>query len=160
MSKQELKCPYCNSDINFTDLKCPNCGKLVRGKKELKAVKIIVGCFVGFLVLMIVIAMTAGGGDHSSYYETKLKNEMNISEENAKNVYSILKDVGLEDFDKIKADSDGLDGFEGAGSKGYRIKAKDSENIIIYLDSNNNVICIRYADKDYYRNGNVLNKFE
>ena len=66
----------------------------------------------------------------------------------------------MEDFDKIKADSDGLDGFEGAGSKGYRIKAKDSENIIIYLDSNNNVICIRYADKDYYRNGNVLNKFE
>lgn len=160
MSKQELKCPYCNNDINFTDLKCPNCGKLVRGKKELKAVKIIVGFFVGFLVLMIVIAMTAGGGDHSSYYETKIKNEMNISEESAKDVYNILKDVGLENFDKIKADSDGLDGFEGAGSKGYRIKAKNSGNIIIYLDSNNNVICIRYADKDYYRNGNVLNKFE
>ena len=68
--------------------------------------------------------------------------------------------LSINNFLISKADSDGLDGFEGAGSKGYRIKAKDSENIIIYLDSNNNVICIRYADKDYYRNGNVLNKFE
>ena len=73
---------------------------------------------------MIVIAMTAGGGDYSSYYETKIKNEMNISEESAKDVYSILKDVGLEDFDKIKADSDGLDGFEGAGSRGIELRQK------------------------------------
>lgn len=160
MSKQDLKCPYCNYDINFNDLKCSHCGKLVRGKKEFKALKVIIIGFIVFLVLMIVIALTAGSGDHTSYYETKIKNEMNISEESAKNVYSILKDIGLEDFDKIKADSDGLDGFEGDGSKGYRIKTKENENIIIYLDSNNNVICIRYADEDYYRNGNVLKSFE
>lgn len=35
-----------------------------------------------------------------------------------------------------------------------------SDNVILYLDSDNNIICIRYADKDYYRNGNVINKFD
>lgn len=111
------------------------------------------------IVAILGIVINSGGNNEVSY-ENKIKGEMSISDENAKNVYSVLKDVGLEDFDSIKADSDGLDGFEGKGSKVYRIKAKDSENIIIYLDDNNNVICIRYDDKDYYRNGKVLNMFE
>lgn len=27
-------------------------------------------------------------------------------------------------------------------------------------DFSDNVICVRYADEDYYRNGNVLKEFE
>ena len=76
----------------------------------------------------------------------------------AEKINNILNDIGLKDIEDMKADSEALDGFEGKGSKGYRIKTSFSDNVILYLDSNNNVICVRYADKDYY--GNVLNKFE
>ena len=58
------------------------------------------------------------------------------------------------------ADSEGLDGYEGKGSKGYRIKTDFSNNVILYLDENNNVICIRYMSEDYYRNGKILKVFE
>ena len=59
------------------------------------------------------------------------------------------------------ADSEILDGIEGERSKGYRIRTDFSDNVILYLDSNNNnIICVRFADEDYYRNGNVLKEFE
>lgn len=79
--------------------------------------------------------------------------------EKAEDINNVLKEVGLNNFEDIKADSELLDGFEGEGSKGYRIKTDFSDNVILYLDSSNSIICIRYADKDYYRNDEVLNKF-
>ena len=80
--------------------------------------------------------------------------------EEAKEIDSILDSVGLNEFEDMKADNESLNGFEGEGSKGYRIKTSFSDNVILYLDSNNKVISIRYADTDYYRNGQVLKTFE
>lgn len=159
MSKQELKCPKCGNVYNFNDHKCSKCGAVLRERKELK---VFIGILVGvlaFFVLIAVIGIAVGGGNSRDV--NIIKRVANISDvEKAQNIDNILSDVGLEEIEDMKADSESLDGFEGAGSKGYRIKTSFSDNVILYLDSENNVICIRYADEDYYRNGNVLKKFE
>lgn len=159
ISKQELKCPNCGKEYNFSDYKCSNCGQVLKDTKKVKKVfGLVFGCVVAFIVLMVIIAMAAGGG--SSKDINIIKRVANVEKEQAEKIDSILNDIGLKDIEDMKADSEALDGFEGEGSKGYRIKTSFSDNVILYLDSNNNVICVRYADKDYYRNGNVLNKFE
>lgn len=159
ISKQELKCPKCGNVYNFSDYKCSNCGQILKDTKKVKKVfGLVFGCVVAFIVLMVIIAMAVGGG--SSKDINIIKRVANVEKEQAEKIDNILNDIGLKDIEDMKADSEGLDGFEGEGSKGYRIKTSFSDNVILYLDSNNNVICVRYADKDYYRNGNVLNKFE
>lgn len=158
ISKQELKCPKCGKEYNFNDVKCSNCGTVLRDRKPLK---IFIGILVGviaFFVLIAVIGIAVGSG--SSRDVNIIRRVANVETEKAENIDNILSEIGLESIEDMKADSEGLDGFEGDGSKGYRIKTSFSDNVILYLDSDNNVICIRYADKDYYRNGNVLNKFE
>lgn len=159
ISKQELKCPKCGSVYNFNDYKCSNCGQVLKDvKKVKKAFGLIFGGVIAFIILMVIIAMAVGGG--SSKDINIIKRVANVENEQAEKIDNILNDIGLKDIEDMKADSEGLDGFEGKGSKGYRIKTSFSDNVILYLDSDNNVICVRYADKDYYRNGNILNKFE
>ncbi len=160
ISKQELKCPSCGNIYNFNDFKCSNCGQVLKDVKNVKKVfGLIFGCVIGFIILMGIIVIAVGSGS-SSRDVNIIKRVANIENEQAEKIDNILNDIGLKDIEDMKADSDGLDGFEGEGSKGYRIKADFSDNIILYLDSDNNVICIRYADEDYYRNGNVLKRFE
>ncbi len=158
ISKQELKCPKCGNVYNFNDYKCSNCGMVLKDTKTLKTfIGILVGV-IAFFVLIAVIGLAVGGSNSRDV--NIISRVAKVEFEKAKKIDSILSDIGLEDIEDMKADSDLLDGFEGQGSKGYRIKTSFSDNVILYLDSNNEVICVRYADKDYYRNGNVLNKFE
>ena len=162
ISKQELKCPKCGKEYNFNDYKCSNCGQVLKDVKMLKKVfGLIIGCVVAFFILMLIIAIAVGSGSSSNSRDVNIiKRIANVENDQAEKIDNILNDIGLKDIEDMKADSEGLDGLEGEGSKGYRIKTSFSDNVILYLDSNNNVICVRYADKDYYRNDNVLNKFE
>lgn len=158
ISKQELKCPSCGNVYNFNDYKCAKCGKVLKDTKKLK---VFIGILVGVIAFFIIIGIIGGAvGSSNSRDVNIIKRVANINVEKAESIDNILNDIGIEDIEDMVADSDGLDGFEGVGSKGYRIKTDFSNNVILYLDSESNVICIRYADKDYYRNGNVLNKFE
>lgn len=158
ISKQELKCPKCGKVYNFNEYKCSNCGQVLKDTKKLKVfIGILVGV-IAFFVLIAVISIAVGSG--SSRDVNIIKRVANVENEKAEKIDSILSDIGIGNIEDMKADSESLDGFEGEGSKGYRIKIDFSDNVILYLDSDNNVICVRYADKDYYRNGNILNKFE
>ena len=143
---------------NFNDFKCAKCGKVL---KDTKRLKVFIGILVGVIAFFIIIGIIGGAvGSSNSRDVNIIKRIANIDVEKAENIDNILSSVGIEEIEDMKADSDGLDGFEGVGSKGYRIKTDFSDNVILYLDSDNNVICIRYADEDYYRNGNVLKMFE
>lgn len=158
ISKQELKCPKCGNVYNFSDYKCSNCGQVLKDTKRLKVVIGIIAGIFAFVILVAIIGMSVSSG--SSRDMNIIKRVANVEDEKAEKIDNILNDIGIKDIEDMKADSEGLDGFEGEGSKGYRIKAGFSDNVILYLDSNNNIICVRYADKDYYRNGSVLNKFD
>lgn len=158
ISKQELKCPKCGKEYNFNEYKCSNCGQVLKDTKKLKVFIGILISVIAFFVLIAVIGVAVGSG--SSRDMNIIKRVANVENEKAEKIDNILSDIGIENIEDMKADSESLDGFEGEGSKGYRIKTSFSDNVILYLDSDNNVICVRYADKDYYRNGNILNKFE
>lgn len=158
ISKQDLKCPKCGTVYNFNDYKCKNCGLVL---KNTKILKIFIGILVGiiaFFILIAVIGIAVGSGNSRDV--NIIQRVIQVENEKAKDIDNILSIVGLDEIEDMKADSDILDGIEGEGSKGYRIKTDFSDNVILYLDSDNNVICIRYADEDYYRNGKVLKKFE
>ena len=158
ISKQDLKCPKCGTVYNFNDYKCKNCGTVLKNTKKLKVfIGILFGIIAFFILIAVIgIAVCSGNSRDVNIIErvTQAKNEK------AKDIDNILSNVGLEEIEDMVADSDILDGIEGEGSKGYRIKTDFSDNVILYLDSDNDVICIRYADEDYYRDGKVLKKFE
>lgn len=157
ISKKELKCPRCGNVYNFNDYKCSNCGTVLKDTKKLKVfIGILIGV-IAFFILVAVIGMSLSG---SPKEVNIIKRIVNIETNEAEDINNTLKEVAIDNFEELKADSESLDGFEGEGSKGYRIKTDFSDNVILYLDSDNNVICIRYADKDYYRDGKVINKFE
>lgn len=131
-----------------------------------KIFAIIFGGAFGFIFLIVAIALIATGGnvepaDISSKMVKEIKNSINVNNEEAQEIGDILKAVGISKIDDIKAD-ESLNEIEGVGSKGYRIKASFSKNnnIILYVDSNNKVICIRWADKDFYRDGKALLNFD
>ncbi|MGN1342819.1 MAG: hypothetical protein ACI4VL_06505 [Bacilli bacterium] len=154
-SKQELKCPNCGNVINFNDFKCPVCKKIIKNEKNANKVSIIAVIIFFFVVFSIIMGIT-----NTNNKDIKIiKESINVDEKQAENIDYILNEVGLNKFESIEADI-WLNDYEGAGSKGYRIKTDFSDNVILYIDSNNSVICIRYADEDYYRNGQVLKKFE
>ncbi len=158
MSKSDLKCPKCGKEYNFNEYKCKNCGTVLKDTKKLKVfIGILVGV-VAFFILIAIIGMSIGSSNPKEV--NIIKRVVSVETEKAEDINNVLKEVGLNNFEDLKADSDSLDGFEGEGSKGYRIKTDFSDNVILYLDSKNNIICISYADKDYYRNGEVLNKFD
>ncbi len=131
-----------------------------------KIFAIIFGGAFGFIFLIVAIALIATGGnvepaDNSSKMVKEIKNSISVNNDEAKEIEDILKAVGISEIDDIKAD-ESLNEIEGVGSKGYRIKASFSKNnnIILYVDSNNKVICIRWADKDFYRDGKALLNFD
>lgn len=158
ISKQELKCPNCGNVYNFNDFKCSKCGKAL---KDTKILKIFLGILFGVIAFFILIAIIGSSvGSSNSRDVNIIKRIANIEVEKAENIDNILSNIGIEDIEDMVADSEGLNGYEGEGSKGYRIKTDFSDNIILYLDSENNVICVRYMSEDYYRDGNVLKKFE
>lgn len=157
ISKQELKCPSCGNIYNFNDFKCAKCGKVL---KDTKRLKVFIGILVGviaFFIIIGIIGIAVGGGNSRDV--NLIKRIANVDVEKAENIDNILSDVGLEEIEDMIADSEGLDGYEGEGSKGYRIKTDFSDNVILYLDSDSNVICIRYMSEDYYRDGKVLKEF-
>ena len=131
-----------------------------------KIFAIIFGGAFGFIFLIVAIALIATGGkiepvDNSSKMIKEIKSSINVNNEEAQAIEDILKAVGISEIEDIKAD-ESLYEIEGVGSKGYRIKTSfsNNNNIILYVDSNNKVICIRWADKDFYRDGKALLNFK
>ena len=158
LSKEENKCPNCGKEYNISEFKCSNCGQMLKSGKKLK---VIFGVVIGIVIFIVFIAIIGLSVSNGTPKEVNIIERIaNVEKDQAITINDILKDIGIEEFKNMSADSENLDGFEGVGSKGYRMETDFSDNVILYLDSNNNVICVRYADKDYYRNGQVLNKFD
>ncbi|MGN1379044.1 MAG: hypothetical protein ACI4XR_01425 [Bacilli bacterium] len=143
--------------------------KKIKNEKEKsfgKMFAIIFGSVIGFIFLIVAIAMIATGGkvepvDNSSKAIKEIKSSLNVNNEEAQAIEDVLKSVGIDEVEDIEYD-ESLNEIEGIGSKGYRIKASFSQNnsIILYVGSDNKVISIRWADKDFYRNGQVLLNFK
>ena len=147
--KKERKviCPNCKKVVNAGTKECPHCGKEMKKSRMFLKLFIIV-----WIVGMICTLM------NQPNMISKIKNELNISTEEAKAISIVLNDVGLDKLDKITHD-EYLDGEEGNGSRCYRIETNFASNIIIYVNELNEVICVRWLGKDFYRDGNIIMNF-
>ena len=150
--KFKTKCPYCKEEIDFSEKVCPHCGK------SLKLNNIMAGIVLGLIAIAVIVAVATGGGNNNSL-QKEIETKLGVSSEKAEEVYSVFKSIGLKDFDSITNDEI-LNDTEEDNSKGYRIKTDFSDNVILYMDSSNNIISIRWADKDFYKDNKVLLNFE
>ncbi|MFL8713116.1 hypothetical protein Q3304_20275 [Clostridioides sp. GD02377] len=89
--------------------------------------------------------------------EQKISKVTNLAQEQVQNIAKILKECGIEEFESIKHD-EGLDNAHFDGEKGYRIEFGGSKNIILYLNKDNSVYNVRWADNDFYKDGKVVSK--
>lgn len=130
--------------------------------KQMKVFKNLWKILLGIVLLAILIFILASTvwKDNTDYGDpvTSIRIYTNVTNEDATIIYDVFKSCGLNSFDKIVADSS-LDGLDGDDSKGYRISAFGTNNIIMYL-VNNKVYSIRYADKDYYKDNQVIRNFK
>ena len=84
----------------------------------------------------------------------------NLTDEQVKEIAEALKKCGFNDIIEIKKDPD-LDDMTGAGEKGYRLNLGDPfYNFIVYLSPNNSVYQLRWANRDFMVNGEVLKRRE
>lgn len=121
--------------------------------RKLVLIPIIVLLLVPVLVsIIIAVGSNMGTGD---YKLVLIKTETKTTEEEASNINDIIKQVGIDNFTKITYD-ELLNDIEGQGTKGYRITTSYSDNIILYVDSSNKVFSIRWADRDFYKDGKPL----
>ncbi len=114
-----------------------------------------IGCLT-IIVLLIFVGklgsiteqLTSGGS-----FGSKIEG---ISDENNAQIEQILMKIGIQKGYSITHD-EMLDDIEGDGSKGYRVSGNvgnsTSNNIIVYTDKDGNLMRIRWADKDFYKNG-------
>ncbi|MGM9539150.1 PH domain-containing protein [Anaerovibrio sp.] len=128
--------------------------------------KAVLGC--GFLLIVILagflfLVSSCGSSVSLSPMEQKIKSagiSDNLTDEQAKEIAEALKKCGFNDIVEIKKDPD-LDDMTGAGEKGYRLNlGYPFHNFIVYLSPNNSVYQLRWANRDFMVNGEVLKRRE
>ncbi|MGO0903539.1 hypothetical protein ACYZFO_10720 [Clostridioides difficile] len=161
---------------------------LIGGFKKKKILKIVGGLFVAYFFIVVIVAdieiysslfkgelqnaepvANENEGQIKKVKEEKT-DEIKMSEDEQKiskvidtepkkikNIANILKECGIEDFDSIKHD-DGLDNAHFDGEKGYRIEFSGSKNIILYINKDNSVYNVRWANNDFYKDSKVVSK--
>lgn len=83
--------------------------------------------------------------------------DLDITAEQITNIKNTLEQCDVMDIESVEHD-EMLDNAHSEGETGYRIGTKHANNIILYLNSDNSVYSIRYADKDMYINNAVVDK--
>ena len=87
--------------------------------------------------------------------KSELTKYIDLSDEQATNLETILNECGIEKIKTIEHD-ELLDNAHADGETGYRVTAEGIDNIILYLFSDKSVSQIRYADYDLYANDGVI----
>ena len=109
---------------------------------------IIIFCFV---CLCITLTLVFGDSETSQLSEDAklIKTTCDISDEQAIAIEEIFKECEIAGVKKIEYD-DLLDDMFNKGDRGYRLQTADVKNIIVYLNSEKELIAIRHASVDLY----------
>lgn len=174
-------CSNCGNELKEADLFCDNCGKQI--EKTIKATdemsdknvqttaekekqlsyakpKKKGGCLKYFIIVFVIIGGI--GLIMQMFIKTNadlIADATNMSEKEALAVSGILDKCKIGELNSITYDEN-LDIPDAEGEKGYRMKNALSSNIILYINPDNSVNTIRWADKDFYKNDTQLLSFE
>lgn len=135
---------------------------IIQSKVDKKK-KIAMWIGYAFLVFLGIIGQTAGNGTNGEK-AAETKKETIVEEKNVnkaeENIKTALKEIGIEKDYKIERD-ESLDGLAEENTKGYRVKTEFSQQgIPVYVNADETVYSIRYADKDYYLKGKVIDNIK
>lgn len=123
-------------------------------RKQKKQSGCLSGCltaFIGICILSFVVVFFVERFTEENRYLKEL------SAEQEKAIVSILKEVGVDEIVRIAAD-ELLNNMNEEGEKGYRVESRvkgEQLNVILYLKEAQ-VNSIRWADMDFYGDGQVL----
>ncbi|WML35344.1 hypothetical protein [Clostridium sp. OS1-26] len=120
---------------------------------------------IGWLIPVFIICILGLAVAYTAKNEDKLgamqggtiMKTASITKEQENEVITILKECGINKIQKIEHDSS-LDGINIEGEKGYRLKAENIDNIILYITKDSKVNMVRWADNSLYENGKVISK--
>lgn len=117
------------------------------------------GCLT---VIIVFFILCAGIGIIMSLTMDKVTNPksgvskyMDVTDEQATAIESVLNDCGIEQISSIEHD-ELLDNAHVDGETGYRLKTGSIDNIILYLSPDKSVNQVRYADYDLYADGSKV----
>ena len=117
------------------------------------------GCLTFLIVFFALFALFA----YAIVYTTQntdvsqIGRYIELSKEQGAAIDSVLKECGIEKIDAAEHD-ELLDNAHMDGETGYRLTYGNIDNIIMYLDSDNAVYSVRYADYDLYADNTTVAK--
>lgn len=117
----------------------------------------LIPIFVICILSLVTVYAAKNKGELGSTQEGNVMKITNTNKKQATELINILKECGINKIQKIEHDSS-LDGINIAEEKGYRLKAENVENIILYITKDNKVNMVRWADNFLYKNGAVVSK--
>lgn len=126
----------------------------MKNKKSIIRQIIVVAIIIGGIIMFGNLINNTAKVPNQNIKDELISN--GISTEKAENIRHIITKCNITNVEISRDDS--LDGFEGENSIAYRLK-NNNYNAIMYLKGSE-LICIRWADKDLYRNGEYLNKLD
>lgn len=168
-----IKCSECGKEISDMAQCCPNCGKPMQptGQRVANTSQSMQQAVVmqqktkkkghGCLVTIIVLILFLGGigfclQDPEKYQkEGAAQKYIGVEREVGEEIDAILLSCGIENVLAIEHE-ELLDNKDFEGEKGYRISVRGINNIILYLDADNEVYRVRYADRDLYIDNMVV----
>ena len=178
----KMFCPKCGNELRENAEFCDKCGAkaakvventnvsnvsnvmLQNAKKQKKFNR---GCLISFLIVagvaLALLLSTLYAAQNEKEYganSTAIIANIGCTNEQSAVINDIMVRCGIDKVSSIEHD----ELLDHDGLRGYRMKTKDVNNIIMYIDdAYNNVFSIRYADNDLYANGvvkdNITNYF-
>lgn len=169
----EKFCRNCGAKVDFENFMNQsqqlNAGQQVANQQNIqgnvKKPKGKMGCLIIVIVIFAIIGLLiAIGGtsnqqsstnNNSSSYKSQediVAETLNVDSEVAGNIVSVLNNCEVKTITSIEHD-EMLDNMNKENEKGYRVSATEVDNVILYLNPDNTINIIRWADEDLYSNG-------
>jgi|GEM_PF-1303430 hypothetical protein cdifA_19763 len=129
---------------------------IIQSKAQRKS-KIFMWVGYVFLWIFLFIGIAVSPDSNSNVKKMATINQTKTKENQIEeNIKKALESSGLVKY-KLERDEN-LDDMAKPGTLGYRAKTDfTGSGVAVYVDKNNNtVFSIRYADKDYYKEGKIL----
>lgn len=169
-----IKCRECGKEISDQAVACPGCGAPLSGNPEKARLlsekvqnienrrkKKSRGCLITIIIFFFIgggitaLSQVMKNPDKYGVNVASKEKTDDISEnETVKEAFELC---GFKKIKKIERD-ELLDNAHFEGEKGYRADTSEADNVILYMNPDDTIYLLRYADIDLYSDNAVVSK--